>query len=105
MSLIDDMQADVSLVFLDDFAGSFRVERDGVGRGDVRCVLSAGVERFINERYIKNTWEVTANSQDGLKKGDVLKRINSSDQVVETYELNDVVVREGDVQIFSAEKV
>jgi hypothetical protein len=108
MSFASDVSRDLELVFFAGEALSCLLVRkadsvDVVPTG-FRCHVLAGLERFTNEGYIKNSWEVTVKVSDRILKGDLIQVLDDDGIVVEHYLVGELAQRDGDVLIFVVDK-
>lgn len=104
MSLVSDIEQDLGNVFFSDFAVNCLLTRAAGGEEGISCMIDAGVDRFINEAYIKHKWEAVVKVSDGIKKNDVLQVLGEDGMPTARYIIGDLVSREGDTKIFEAKK-
>lgn len=107
--LQSDLSSDLDAVFFDDFAVNCLLVRsaepvDAVADG-IRCLIETGVERFTGDGYVKNSWEATVKAADRVRKGDTIQALDNDGLVERKYLVGHLAAREGDVLIYSVEKI
>ncbi len=107
--LQSDFDADLNAVFFNDFAYSCLLVRaaepvDAEPAG-IRCMIETGIDRFTGEGYTKSSWEATVQASDRVRKDDVIQVLDSDGVIVKKYLVVQLAAREGDVLIYSVEKI
>lgn len=104
MTFSSDIDADLGNVFFDDFGVAALLVRakeplaDPVG---IRCVISRGLDRFLDGGYIKNAWEAEFKASDRVRADDQIQVLDGNGMVVKKYLVGNQADRTGDAVVFA----
>lgn len=98
----DDLESDLG-VFFDDFARPALLRPDS-GQIPVRVIISAGIERYLGDRYIKNAFEIRVWSTSASQR-DLINVQDADGNVTATYILGEPISRDRFTVLWGAERV
>ncbi len=105
MSFKQDLTDDLNEVFFgEEFADHCLLQRAAGGETGITCIIEAGIDRFVNDAYVKNKWDATFKASDKVKQNDVIQVLGEDGMPEARYVIGDLVSREGDTKIFEAKK-
>jgi hypothetical protein len=105
VSLHDDMADDLTSVFLSDFAHSALLRPESADETGTRVLVSVGIDRMTNDRYVKHQWELRIPAAAGAKQGDQLVTLTAVGTELARYQLSEPVERDQLSIVFGARKV
>mgnify|MGYP007012665469 CR=1 FL=1 len=105
MSFKQDLTDDLDEVFFgEEFAVHCLLQRAAGGEAGITCIIETGIDRFINDAYVKNKWDATFKVSDNVKQNDVIQVLGEDGMPTAHYIIGDLVSREGDTKIYEAVK-